>query len=374
MEGIIDIRFKAVPLILLISLSILLVGMPEAGAETIYVDWWLDTTDKSEFLTAFAHLYGVPQLEEEYDLYFCIVELDATRARVPDEGIIELSVGGYAQPAKEVWEIAERKVYTYGLNPTFNDKVAEISTPTPVTVDLKITDKAGNQLYAESKTIQMLPINYYVWVLGGTDMRVLSPVLATPHADPIQKVLSAAARATPWNAIPGYQEVGGYSHHEIVEHQMRAVYNVLQNLGVTYVSTPTTFTSTEAQRVRLPVQTLSDRCGNCIETTLLFDAIFEAIGLNTRLVFITGHVFLAVEEWPGSGKLLSLETTMIGSGTYDEARRAGFEEYERAGDDPAYYEVSVNEARRLGVAPTPYMDEMPDGGGTGNPEGRGALP
>lgn len=58
-------------------------------------------------------------------------------------------------------------------------------------------------------------------------MRMYSPVLATPHADPIQKILSAAARATPWNAILGYQEMGGYSHYEIVEHQMCAVYNVL---------------------------------------------------------------------------------------------------------------------------------------------------
>lgn len=60
---------------------------------------------------------------------------------------IEVSVGDHAQPTREIWEITERKVYTYGLNSTFNDKVAEIPTPTPVTVDLKITDKTGNQLH-----------------------------------------------------------------------------------------------------------------------------------------------------------------------------------------------------------------------------------
>ena len=201
----------------------------------MYIDWQLDTTEKGEFITAFAHLYGVPQMEEEYDFYFCWVELDATKTNVPDEGIIEIRVGDYAQAAREIWEISENQKYSYGLNPTFNDKVAEVSTPTPVTVDLVVTDKAGNQLYADSQTIQMLPLNYYAWVLADTDYRVLSPVLATPHADPIHKILTVAARATPWNSIIGYQEYSGYTHNEIVDLQMRAVYNVLQNLGVIYV-------------------------------------------------------------------------------------------------------------------------------------------
>lgn len=354
-------KAKVILLIFLVLFSISFIAIPRAEARPIYVDWRLATTEKGEFITAFAHLYGVPQVEEEYGLYFCVVELDATKARVPNEGIIEVSVGDYAQPAREVWEITERKVYTYGLNPTFNDKVAEISTAIPIMVDLKITDKGGNQLYADSKTIQMLPINYYAWVLSGTDMRILSLVLATPHADPIQKILSAAARATPWNAILGYQEAEGYSHADVVEIQMRAIYNVIQNLGVTYVNTPATFTSTEAQRIRLPVQTLSDNCGNCIETVLLFDAIFEAVGFNVNIVFITGHVFLAVDVWPDSDMVKPLETTLIGSGTYDEARKVGFEEYEKANGDPLYYEFNVEEVRKAGVIPTPYMDKMPDG-------------
>jgi hypothetical protein len=357
-----DVRSKATALIVLTALLSLLAAVPHVEGGVLLIDWRLDTTENGEFITAFAHLYGVPQIEKTYGLYFCVVTVDASKASVPASGIIEVSVGDYAQPARYVYEIAKQDVYKYGLNPTFNAKVAEISTPTPVTASLKITLKTGEQIYADSKTIQMLPIGYYAWVLGETDQRVLSPVLATPHADAVQKVISAAARATPWNEILGYQEAEGYSHLEILDYQMRAVYNVLQNLGVTYVSTTTTFTSTAAQRVRLPVQTLSDNSGNCIETTLLFDAIFEAIGFHTYFVFITGHVYLAVQEWPDSDQVVPLETTMLGVGTYDQARSYALDEYRKAQDDSNYLQVDVQKVRNAGIEPTPYMDKMPEGG------------
>jgi hypothetical protein len=356
-----DVRSKATALIVLTALLSLLAAVPHVEGGVLLIDWQLDTTENGEFITAYAHLYGVPQIEKTYGLYFCVVTVDSRKVSVPASGIIEVSVGDYAQPARYVYEIAKQDVYKYPLNPTFNAKVAEISTPTPVTVNLKITLKTGEQIFAETKTVQMLPIGYYAWVLGETDQRILSPVLATPHADAVQKVISAAARATPWNEILGYQEFKGYSHLEILDYQMRAVYNVLQNLGVTYVSTTTTFTSTQAQRVRLPVQTLSDNSGNCIETTLLFDAIFEAIGFHTYFVFITGHVYLAVQEWPDSDQVVPLETTMLGFGTYDQARSTGLDEYRKAPDDPNYLQVDVQKVRNADIEPTPYMDKMPEG-------------
>jgi len=351
-------KYTSFVLLGLIVVPLLLVAAPQAAS--LYVDWKLDTTESGEFITAFAHLYGVPQVEENFNLYFCGVELDATKANVPTSGIMEISVGEYAQPAREVYEITRKDVYTYGLNPTFNEKIAQISTPTPVTVDLKITDKSGAQLYADSKTIQMLPIGYYAWILGETDMRPMSPVLATPHADPVQKVIGIAAKATPWNAILGYQEYTGYSHDEIVEYQMQAIYNVLQNLDISYVSTMATFTSTDAQRVRLPVQTLAHRGGNCIELTLLFDAAYEAMGFNTEFVFVPGHVFIAVETWPGSGEVFPLETTMLGTNPYTEARSRGLDEYKAASDGDSYI-FRVGQVRQIGAAPTPYMDKMSDG-------------
>lgn len=354
-------EIRGISLVVLLFLGTFALAVPQAEAD-IRVTWRLATTDKGEFITAYAHLYGVPKIEQEYNTYFCLVELDATKGKIPEQGIIELSVGDYAQPARKVFEMAEQRKYIYGLSPTFNNKIAEVTSPTPVTVDLKITTKKGGQLYAESKTIQMLPINYYAWVLGEKDMRYMSPVLATPHSDPIFKILTAAAKATPWNAIVGYQEVEGLSHADIVQIQMRAVYNVLQNLNVTYVHSPAAFTSTQSQRVKVPVQTISDNSGNCIETTLLFGSIFEALRFNVYYVFITGHVFVAVGEWPDSSSLFCLETTVVGTKTFDEARSIGFQTFEKAkNEDQGFYLLDVGKIREAAITPTPHMDKMPDG-------------
>ncbi|MEM4251648.1 MAG: zinc ribbon domain-containing protein, partial [Candidatus Bathyarchaeia archaeon] len=345
-------------MVLLLTSTFIPTHIPVADA-AVYLNWRLDVTENGEFITAFAHLYGTPQMER-HNRSFCRVELDAKDADLPDSGIIEVSVGDYAQPVREAWEVTEKRVYSFSLNPAFTEKLATVTSPTPVTVDLKITGKDGVQRYADSRTIQLLPINYYAWVLGEADRRTLSPVLSTPHAEPIPRILGVAAKATPFNAMLGYQEQQGYSHYEVVDSQIRAVYNVLQSLGVTYVSSAAAFSSTRAQRVRLPVQTLTDRGGNCIETTLLFSSLLEALGLNVYYVFVTGHVFIAVDEWPDSEMVLPLETTMLGSGTYDEARRTGTEAYRNAKDDQSYLVVDVAEVRRAGITPTSYMDKMPE--------------
>ena len=354
------LKSKALALTVLTVLSAVLMVLPHAHA-TLYISWNLNTTTKGEFITAYAHLYGVPQIEKNYNIYFAVVTIDARYDDRKRSGVIEVSIGDYAQPAKVVYDITQYKVYTYGLNPTFNDKVGQISSPKPVTVDLKVTDNSGNQIYADSKNIQMLPVNYYVWSLSKSfDMIALSPVLATPHADPVQKVISAAAKATPWNGIVGYQETRGYNHSEVVEWQMRAVYNVVRNLGILYVDTSPTFTSSYSQRIKVPVQTLSDASGNCIETTLLFDSIFEAVGFDTYLIFITGHVFVGVGSWLDSDTFFPLETTMVGTATYDEARTKAHQEYSVAKSDPGYYWLDVKKMRTGGVQPTPYMDSMSD--------------
>jgi len=377
------------------------------------VKLFLDSNN--EFVSAYAHLFGNPAWNL---IHFARVQLDARGSQSAISGNVEVDVGDYASPGIVPFTIQPGQVGWLGVNPTFNNNIAQVSSPTPITVYVKVTDSSGNQLAPIwSQNIEILPLNYYVWIYSANPTlqemvdeqqltEQLSVVLATPHADPIQKILSAAAWAMPDKALEVYNGFPPLTDYEVDVQQLGAIYNVLKNLNITYISTPTTFSTTDAQRIRLPVQTLSDNAGNCIETTLLFDSLFEAAGFTTALVFVNGHVYVAVEEWnnsPNDGSVnpdnwLVIETTVLSSMTFQEALNYGSQEfaldsqiakqygfyafnlngtttgtynwqsYENCVQSPPnnwgegcyFFMVDVQAVRQQGADPTPYMDNMQD--------------
>ncbi|HYW01095.1 MAG TPA: hypothetical protein VE862_06465 [Candidatus Acidoferrum sp.] len=370
----------------------------------------------NEFVSAYAHLFGNPAWNL---INFARVQLDASASKSPISGNVEVDVGSYASPGIVSFTIQPGQVGWIGVNPTFNNNIAQISSPTPITVYVKVTDSSGNQLAPIwSENIEILPLNYYVWIYSANPTlqemiaqqqltEQLAVVLATPHADPIQKILSAAAWAMPDKALEVYSAFPGFSDYEVDIQQLQAIYNVLKNLNITYISTETTFTSTDAQRVRLPVQTLSDSAGNCIETTLLFDSILEEAGFTTYFVFVNGHVYVAVQEWnngPHDGSvdpndILVIETTMLSTSTFQQSLNYGLEEFnldqkiaqqyglyavnlngtttdesynwqnydncvqsppDNWGEGCYFFLVNVPAVRQQHADPTPYMDTMQD--------------
>ena len=369
----------------------------------------------NEFVSAYAHLFGNPAWNL---INFARVQLDASASRSPISGNVEVDVGNYASPGIVSFTIQPGQVGWVEVNPTFNNNIAQISSPTPITVYVKVTDSSGNQLAPIwSENIEILPLDYYVWTYTANPTlqeevaeqqltQQLAAVLATPHADPIQKILSAAAWAMPDNALEVYNSFAPLSDYQVDVQQLQAIYNVLKNLNITYISTETTFTSSDAQRVRLPVQTLSDNAGNCIETTLLFDSLLEEAGFITYFVFVSGHVYVAVQEWNGSphdgsvdpGNLLVIETTMLSTSTFQQSLNYGLEEFNldrqiaqqygiyatnfngtttgtynwqtydnclqsppnNWGEGCYFFLINVGEVRQQHADPTPYMDTMPD--------------
>ena len=64
--------------------------------------------------------------------------------------------------------------------------------------------------------------------------------------------------------------------------------------SLTYISTPITFAANQSQRIRLPGEVLDQSSGNCIELTLLYAAAVEYLGMQSALVIVPGHAYVAV--------------------------------------------------------------------------------
>ncbi len=77
------------------------------------------------------------------------------------------------------------------------------------------------------------------------------------------------------------------------------------------------------QRTRLPSDVLVSTNAQCLESTLLFATLLEAIRLRPVLVFVPGHAFVGwhtIEEAKlPAGTIVYLETTMVHEAKFVDA-------------------------------------------------------
>lgn len=174
----------------------------------------------------------------------------------------------------------------------------------------------------------------------------------TPNAPDVIGFLRTVAGRHSEARLVGYQVA-----KNLVEPQVQALYEALKDIGITYVNSVIAFDpeeGTASQRIRLPRESLRDRAANCIDGTVLFASLLEAMSLNPGIVLVPGHAFVSWEAWPNSGEWLYLETTMIGSHGYDAARRRGdelaqvYEQQSHQAEEPLMFRRwSVRDLRAL---------------------------
>jgi hypothetical protein len=146
--------------------------------------------------------------------------------------------------------------------------------------------------------------------------------------------------------------------------QVKALFDELKAHGVSYVSDPDLFNDHGAvQRTRLPAEVLASTNAQCLEGTLLYATLLEAIGLQPVMVFVPGHVFIA---WKPSRydktdrQLLFLETTMTGgAATFEQASRVAAHEFDEQVAEKRFelglaHVVDVTALRRAGYTPQPW--------------------
>jgi hypothetical protein len=76
------------------------------------------------------------------------------------------------------------------------------------------------------------------------------------------------------------------------------------------------------QRTRLPAEVLASTNAQCLEGTLLFATLMEAIGVKPIIVLVPGHAFVGwhtVAKDGTRGEPLFVETTMVGLASFEDA-------------------------------------------------------
>jgi hypothetical protein len=178
--------------------------------------------------------------------------------------------------------------------------------------------------------------SYPIWLLARTSapLATLDPVTAqwqdmsrylgafvTPNQPSVMKFLRTVADKHGAARLVGYQDGAD------VEAQVKAVFDALKDVaGIVYVNSLNTFnpnTGERSQRLRLPRESLEDRQANCVDGTVLFASILEALSLSPAIVVLPSHVIVGWETAPGSDRWQYLDTTKLDTRTFEEAVKFG---------------------------------------------------
>ncbi|MDC9590862.1 DUF3320 domain-containing protein [Xenorhabdus sp. XENO-10] len=144
-----------------------------------------------------------------------------------------------------------------------------------------------NVLETRHYPIELLAKNQW----GGGTMPELIAAFVMPNDAAIDKVLKGTSdvlrRAGKNDGINGYNAQSRRRCWELVS----ALWSAVAGLKLSYALPPASF-DTQGQKIRTPSTILDGKIATCLDSTLLFAAAIEQMGMNPLVVFTEGHAFV----------------------------------------------------------------------------------
>jgi hypothetical protein len=289
---------------------------------------------KTEFFThviptAYYHLLSA------LDFPFFQVVIDNAHPNADDAKLsISAFIEDYSDLAKVTVEIAKGERKDVTLLPVLkHTALATLNDMRKVTLQISVRQDFPDtrNIYDDTKSIHLMARNRVLIATRNEEQRVidLTRYLAawvTPNNPEVAHMLRYAYDYHPGKALNGYQD--GETTEESaksVREQARAIFSALKykaefayvNSALNWEIQPGWIT----QKVRLPGECLTERgLANCLDGTVLFASLLELIGIKPLLVLVPGHAFVGWHTERDSDQYEFLETTMIGTGDFDQAQ------------------------------------------------------
>jgi hypothetical protein len=278
--------------------------------------------------TAIGHLLN----QDHHPLVTCKVR--NARKEVTRRLRITSFIEGFSTRAIDTVELKAYKEHEFDQLPVLlPERVQTLNEMTRATLNIMLEDLDGRvelhktaPIWLLAKTTAPLAVRdpkTEQWL----DLTPYFGAFVTPNAPSITEFRGTVARYHSNERLVGYQQadptLGVEEKAAIVRTQVKAVFDALKaEANVRYIHSYIAFSpeeGTATQRVRLPSESLEQGQANCIDGTVLFASLLEAISLSPAIVVVPGHAFVAWETWLGSDEWQYLETTMIHSHDFEVA-------------------------------------------------------
>lgn len=279
----------------------------------------------------------------------------------PDQQVrVEATLQGLTATASKTVTVRHNKEAVVEFTPPFLPafKPSSVRATRPTSLMLKVTAGKGKQattLYEDTVNIDVEPRDFlpmFKQVDAETEERENAYFAAwvTPNVKPIDAFLAKAKLRSPNKA---------FSRSAPSLPQVKALFEELKARGVSYVSDPDVNSGLGfGQRTRLPAEVLASTNAQCLEGSLLYASLLEAIGLSPVIVLVPGHAFVGWRSNDADGSkapnVYYLETTMTGTQPFERAQVAAQREFEHDDKRGKAISVRIGALRAEGVTPQPF--------------------
>jgi hypothetical protein len=305
-----------------------------------------------DYLTPLAHLYGVILGD------FCVITVVNNNSAAV-KVVVTSEVTGYTSQATDTVTIPAGATQELRQNPRLTTTAIDsLNAPHDADVHVVVSYLQSGEprtVLDQTSSTNVTSRRDFPWLIGGfTEHQVdeLLAVMVTQNDPAVEELIRTAANYRADHAM-GATETAADALDE-----MSAIWQAeSKDYHLFYVNTTETF-SAAFQRIRLPGEVLPEASGNCIELTLLYAAVAEALGLKGYLILVPGHAYFGV-DLTGQQDIVIIETTLIRGDTFKDALASGTQEWNEAyphlqAGEKSYDVVDVEAARADGVLPIPW--------------------
>ena len=305
---------------------------------------------RDELITPLAHLYGT-QLGD-----FVVITVQNNNSS-PIRIVAMSEVPNYTSQSKDTIDIAAGATEEIDQNPRLTTAAIDglnSAHQADVHVTVSYLDNGQSRTVLDQTSTTLISSRRdFPWEIDGFDEHAehqLIAAMVTPSDPSVEELIRKAANYSSQHVM------GDITDASDALDQLGAIWQSEdKDYHLTYVSTTETFAA-KSQRIRLPGEVLPEASGNCIELSLLYAAVAEALGLNAYIVLIPGHAYFLVDLDGQATNYEVIETTMIGRYAFADAVTEGESEFQTAAEhikagDTAYDIVDVAAARAKGITP-----------------------
>jgi hypothetical protein len=267
--------------------------------------------------------------------------------------IVSSEIPGWSRRTEQTAVVPPREERQIRLVPDLLPRAYANHESRTAVLEVRVAGSDGTVFLSDRRPVLIHPGSEIYWGRKFANAQ-LAARWVTPHDRSVLELVSEARRYIRNGRMAGYSSATG-SPGAVASHvraQARAIYRAMQRSGISYVSSRFVMGDYvgQAQRLRLPRETLGLRSANCIDVSLAFASAIENLDMQPILVIVPGHAFTGVRLGRGAQEVLHLDLTTLPDGSFDAAVRRA-RDWLRKTPAEKVIVVDVAAARVLGVYP-----------------------